>query len=68
MPITAELMVDDVMRRWPATIAVFAHHRMLCIGCVVGPYHRVDEACAEHDIDLARFLADLNRAASAIAR
>lgn len=65
MTIREDQLVDDVMRRHPATIAVFLHWRMHCVGCPVGQIHTVSDACLEHDADLDLFLADLRRAAAA---
>jgi hybrid cluster-associated redox disulfide protein len=53
-------LVDDVMRETPATIRVFLNHRMRCVGCPIACFHSVDDACREHGVDRARFLADLN--------
>ena len=55
-------VVDDVMRRWPATIGVFITHRMGCVGCPIGCFHTVDDACREHGIDRVRFMSDLQAA------
>ncbi|TBW33775.1 DUF1858 domain-containing protein [Siculibacillus lacustris] len=63
MDIDPESVVDDVMRRWPATIAVFLANRMHCIGCPVGRMHTIAEACAEHALDRATVLAQLAAAA-----
>ena len=54
--------VDDVMRRWPVTIGVFIEHRMRCVGCPIGCFHTLDDACREHDIDRTRLMADLSQA------
>ncbi len=62
MDIDPESVVDDVMKRWPATIAVFLTNRMHCIGCPVGRMHTITEACAEHDLDRAGVLAELSMA------
>lgn len=51
--------VHEIMRRWPATIRVMLRYQMLCIGCPVGPYHTVPEACAAHRIDEAAFWNEL---------
>src|SRR5262249_23230985 len=59
----AEITVDEVMRRWPATIRVFLDFNMHCIGCPMGTFHSVDEACREHGVDLAAFLRCLLGAA-----
>jgi hybrid cluster-associated redox disulfide protein len=56
---TTEQTVDDVMRRWPATIRVFIDFRMHCIGCPIATFHTVEDACSEHGIDLETFLRSL---------
>lgn len=62
MNIDPDSVVDDIMNRWPATIAVFLANRMHCIGCPVGRMHTIAEACAEHDLDRAAVLAQLSAA------
>lgn len=54
-----DLSVDDVMKLWPTTIRVFLAHRMLCVGCPIGSFHTVSDACREHEIDEASFLDQL---------
>lgn len=54
--------VDEIMRGWPATIRVMLRHRMLCVGCPVGIFHTVADACAAHGIDREAFEAELLRA------
>ena len=60
MPITSDRLVDDVMRRWPQTIRIFLDNRFHCVGCPIACFHTVEDACREHEADLAAFLADLN--------
>ena len=64
MTIESTQSVDDVMRRWPATIRVFLNHGMRCVGCPIACFHTVDDACREHKVDHAVFLADLRAAAA----
>ena len=59
MPVEATQLVDDVMRRWPMTIRAFLNHRMHCVGCPIACFHTVGDACREHGVDQAEFLADL---------
>ncbi|WP_454620657.1 DUF1858 domain-containing protein [Bradyrhizobium cenepequi] len=56
---TADMMVDDVMRRWPPAIGVFLDFRMLCVGCPIGAFHSIEEACGEHGVDTAIFVSKL---------
>ena len=59
MPVESSQLVDDIMRQWPATVRVFLNHKMRCVGCPIGCFHTVDDACREHGTDRAQFLADL---------
>ncbi|MBN9023325.1 MAG: DUF1858 domain-containing protein [Rhizobiales bacterium] len=54
-----DLSVDEIMRRWPATIRPFIRRRMLCVGCPIGLFHTVSEACDAHGIDQGAFEAAL---------
>mgnify|MGYP001062984032 CR=1 FL=1 len=57
--IDPDMVVDEIMRKWPATVAVVLRHKMLCVGCPIGTFHTVTEACREHQVDEGRFIADL---------
>lgn|GEM_PF-1005802 len=61
MPFTVntDLSVDEIMRRWPATIRLMIRHRMLCIGCPFGIFHTVAEAAAAHEVDEAIFSGEM---------
>lgn len=54
-----DLSVDDVMRFWPDTVGVFIKHGTLCIGCPVGSFHTIVDACREHSLDEGAFRRDL---------
>ncbi|HEY8334893.1 MAG TPA: DUF1858 domain-containing protein [Tardiphaga sp.] len=60
----ADMTVDEVMRRWPATIRVFLDFNMGCVGCPIATFHSVDDACREHKVGQA-FLQALRAAAAA---
>ncbi len=59
-----DLPVHDLMTAWPRTIPVFLRHRMLCVGCLVAPFHTVVDSCVEHRVDEAQFRAELRAAAA----
>ena len=65
--LNADLMVDEVMRRWPSTIRVFLDFRMRCVGCPIAAFHSIDEACDEHSVNPAAFLSKLRDTAKAAA-
>lgn len=54
--------LHDLMEQWPATIEVFLRHKMLCVGCLVTPFHTIEDACAEYRLDQAAFEAELRDA------
>lgn len=54
--------LDEIMRRWPATIRVFIRHGMLCVGCPIAIFHTVADTCDAHDVDRKRFEDDLSAA------
>lgn len=62
VPVTAETILDDLMRTYKVTIPIFIRRKMMCIGCPVVRLHDVREACREHGIPLDEFLAEVNEA------
>lgn len=57
-----DLSLNDLMANWPETIAVFMRHKMLCVGCLVNPFHTVLDACREYDLNIEIFYAELRKA------
>lgn len=57
--IDPRMTVDEIMRRWPATIRVMIRNKMLCIGCPIGIFHTVGDACAAHRLDEEAFSKEL---------
>jgi hybrid cluster-associated redox disulfide protein len=52
-------LVDDVMSSRPETIRVFLAFKMRCVGCPIGSFHTVDDACREHGVNRDAFLQAL---------
>jgi len=59
---TPDMLVDEVMTQWPATIRVFLHYRMKCVGCPIASFHSVQDASREHELNPAAFLLALKGA------
>ena len=66
MSIEFDALVDDVMNAYPATIRTFLDFEMRCVGCPIACFHTVDDACGEHGVHRAAFLAALRVAATAV--
>lgn len=58
-----DLTLSDLMDAYPGTVAVFMRHGMICVGCLIGPFHTVADACAEYGLDEAAFRDELARSA-----
>ncbi|SHF21581.1 hybrid cluster protein-associated redox disulfide domain-containing protein [Litoreibacter ascidiaceicola] len=54
-----DLPLQDLMSRWPQTIEVFLRHKMLCVGCMITPFHAVIDACIEYHLDYDTFIDEL---------
>jgi hybrid cluster-associated redox disulfide protein len=54
-----DLPLDELMHDWPQTRTVFFRHKMLCVGCLVAPFHTVSDACAAYDLDVDTFYDEL---------
>ncbi len=57
--INPDMSVDEIMQRWPSTIHVLIRHGMLCIGCPIGVFHTISDACAAHGVGQEEFEAEL---------
>lgn len=60
--ITADMITEDVLARYPQTSKVFLQHRLRCIGCPIGHHHKIADCARENDLDLEALLAELNEA------
>ncbi|MEX0955173.1 MAG: DUF1858 domain-containing protein [Rhizobiaceae bacterium] len=54
-----DMTVDEIMRRWPPAIRVMIRNRMLCVGCPIGDFHTIMDACNAHGVDEEAFVAEL---------
>ena len=59
MRIGMDTLVDDVMRSHPVTLRTFLDHKMICVGCPIGGFHTVADACREHGVEAIGFVAAL---------
>ncbi|EKE44837.1 hypothetical protein OCGS_1070 [Oceaniovalibus guishaninsula JLT2003] len=59
-----DLPLAEMMTHWPQTVPVFLSHRMLCVGCLINPFHTIVDACREYDLDEIAFVEELKAAVS----
>ena len=57
-----DMTMDEIMRRWPATIRVVLDHGMLCVGCPIASFHTVERMLLDRVLDGDRFRHDIESA------
>lgn len=57
--ITPDLMVADLLARWPETIPVFIKHKLSCVGCAMAPFDSLSEVAKIYDLGCECFLNEL---------
>jgi hybrid cluster-associated redox disulfide protein len=53
--------VADLLSRWPEVIPLFLTRRMSCVGCTMSRFETLAEVSGIYGLDLALFLAEINR-------
>ncbi len=63
--ISADHAVEAILDCWPAAAQVFVRRRMHCVGCEMGRFDTVADACRIYDQPLDAVLAELRQVARA---
>lgn len=63
-----DLIVADVLHRWPETLHVFIRRRMACPGCPMAGFMTVAEAAQSYGYDSAQLVQALSEAAQPASR
>lgn len=62
--VTKEMIIGDIIRRYPATVQIFANYGLDCYECQIADLETVEHGAVVHNVDINRLLAELNSAAS----
>jgi hybrid cluster-associated redox disulfide protein len=57
--ISPEDTVLDIMRNWPATVQVFIHHKMDCVGCSMAAFESLSDALVIYNLPEEAFVSEL---------
>jgi len=57
------MAILDILKKYPKTTFVMIDYGLHCIGCIGAVGETIEEAARVHQIDLDKFLADLNKVA-----
>jgi len=57
--ISPEIDLKALFSRWPATIPVFLHHHLSCVGCSMSAFDTLEDALANYQLDWPTFRSEL---------
>ncbi len=63
--ITKDMIIGDIIRSFPATIQIFANHKLDCYECQIADIETIEHGAGVHKISIDELLEELNRASSA---
>ena len=53
------MMITDVLERWPRTADVFHIHTMACVGCAVAPFYSISDSAIVYGLVPEQFIEEL---------
>lgn len=59
--ITKDMIIADVIRNHPETIAVFQKFGLSCRECQIADFEEVEHGAGVHEVDLEQLLTELNK-------
>jgi len=59
--ITKDILMGELVSKYPATSEVLMRHGLHCIGCMLSPYESLESGVAVHGIPLKPLLKELNQ-------
>ena len=57
--VLSNMMITEVLDRWPRTVDVFHNHAMACVGCAVAPFFTINDAAVVYQLEPQLFLEEL---------
>ena len=61
--ITKEMKISEVIKKYPKTAFVFSEYELHCLGCPLAEPETIEDVVKIHQIDIKKFLKDLNKIA-----
>lgn len=58
--ITSDMIISDVLSKYPDTPPIFINSGMHCLGCPASSGESIKEACEVHGIDSDKLVKELN--------
>ena len=58
--IDRKMSINDVVSKYPETIAVFEQYRLGCVGCQAALFENIQQGAEIHGIDVDTLICSLN--------
>ena len=59
--ITKDMLIGDVVKKYPESIEIMLEHGMECVGCHVATWETLEQGASGHGIKVDKLLEDLNK-------
>jgi len=59
--ITKNMLVGDIVKKYPELVITMLEHGMHCVGCHVATWETLEQAALGHGIDVNKFVNELNK-------
>ena len=59
--VTGDMLIGDIVKKFPDKVDVLSKHGMHCIGCHVATWETLDQAAQAHGIDVEMLTKELNK-------
>ncbi len=60
MQITKDMLIEEVVQRFPETVEVFQQYGVGCVGCSAAQYDNVEQGAVLHGVDVEQLVKELN--------
>jgi len=60
--ITRDMTIEDVIRKYPATVEVFRKFGLDCMECQIAAFEAVEHGAGVHHVNVEQLVEELNKA------
>ncbi|HTP65860.1 MAG TPA: DUF1858 domain-containing protein [Geobacteraceae bacterium] len=58
--IDKEMIIGEIVRRYPQTLAVFEKYKLTCFECQIADFEALEHGAGVHHVDVETLLRELN--------
>ena len=61
-PVSKDMLIGDVVSKFPPSVKVMSDHGLHCIGCHVATWETLEQGCQGHGLDVDSLVKEINKA------